>query len=93
MSSGVYFLLGMAAGALLTGLFTVRRRPVREPVGEVSAETLARARELVARGKIIHAVKVVRDETGWDLKRAKAVVDGLPRQRKDDGFGHFGGTS
>jgi len=95
MSSGLYFVLGMAVGAALTAvLFTAtRRRPTREPAGEVGEEALARARELVARGKVIHAVKVVREDTGWDLKHAKAVVDRMPRQRKDDGFGPFGGVS
>jgi ribosomal protein L7/L12 len=45
----------------------------------VSEDTLAKARELVAGGKPVQAIKVVRDETGCGLKQAKAVVDGLSR--------------
>ncbi|HEY0452208.1 ribosomal protein L7/L12 [Actinophytocola sp.] len=60
----------------------------------VSEEALARASGLVANGKIVAAVKVVRDDTGWPLKQAKDVVDRLranqPR-RRDDGIGYFGG--
>jgi len=61
--------------------------PVRAmpPVEDVSAETLARARALVASGKVIHAVQAVREETGWSLRRSKDVVDRLkaeqPRKR------------
>ena len=43
----------------------------------LSEETMARARELAAAGKVVQAVKAVRDETGWSLKRAKDFVDGL----------------
>lgn len=61
--------------------------PVRAmpPAEDVSAETLARARALVASGKVIHAVQAVREETGWSLRRSKDVVDRLraeqPRKR------------
>jgi ribosomal protein L7/L12 len=59
------------------------------PVSGVSEETLALARSLVARRKFVLAVKAIRDETGWDLKRCKDIVDGMPRGRKnDDGFGY-----
>jgi len=97
MSTGTAFILGFLLGVvlMLVVFLSVRRRP-QPPVvvPEVREETLARARELVARGKIIHAVKVVREETGLDLVHAKAVVDQLPRTAgKDDGFGHFGGVS
>jgi ribosomal protein L7/L12 len=98
MSSGLYFMLGLAVGAALTAVIfmSARRRPPvpRDLAEQVSEETLARARELVAAGKIVHAVKAIRDETGWDLRRSKAVVDGMPRMRKkDDGFGYYGGPS
>jgi ribosomal protein L7/L12 len=95
MSSGLYFVLGLVVGSVVTALNFLRARP-RHQLGQkedVSEETLARARELVAQGKIVTAVKAVRDETGWDLKRAKAVVDEIPRGRKDDGIGHYGGPS
>jgi hypothetical protein len=99
MSSGAYFGLGLVLGVFLTSMFflgLLSKRKSRAPLlaKEVSAETLEQARELVARGKIVLAVKAVRDETGWDLKRAKAVVDEMPRnRRKDDGFGYYGGPS
>lgn len=51
--------------------------PPAPPRYEVSEATMARARELAAAGKVVHAVKAVREETGWDLKRAKDFVDGL----------------
>jgi len=44
---------------------------------EVSEATLAQVRELAAAGEIVHAVKAVRADTGWGLKRAKDFVDGL----------------
>ena len=94
MASGLYLVLGLVVGVVLTAvLFRLRRpAPPAPPASEVSAETLARARDLVARGRIVHAVKAVRDETGWDLAVTKAFVDTLPRgPRKDDGVGHYGG--
>ena len=45
--------------------------------GEVSEATVALARELVAGGKKIQAVKVVREDTGWGLKESKDFVDRL----------------
>jgi ribosomal protein L7/L12 len=59
---------------------------------EVSAATMTRARELAAAGKVVHAVKAIRDETGWSLKRCKDIVDGMPKKR-DDGTGHHGGLN
>jgi ribosomal protein L7/L12 len=96
MSSGLWFALGVAVGvavgSALTALLYARRRPAPEPTGEVSEETMAKARELVAQGRIVHAVKAVQDETGWDLRRAKAVVDRIPRARRRD-QGPYGGLS
>jgi hypothetical protein len=88
MSTGTAFVLGFLLGVvlMLVVFLSVRHRP-QPPVvlSEVGEETLARARDLVARGEIVHAVKVVREETGLDLVRAKAVVDRLPRPTgKDD---------
>lgn len=47
------------------------------PVGRVFPETRQRAMELVAEGKLIHAIKLVRKATGADLLSAKQYVDGL----------------
>jgi large subunit ribosomal protein L7/L12 len=35
------------------------------------------ARALKSRGRVIPAVKLVREQTGWGLKEAKDYVDGL----------------
>lgn len=51
--------------------------PPAPRTGEVSEHTLALARELLASGKKIQAVKAVREETGWGLKEAKDFVEGL----------------
>lgn len=59
---------------------------------EVSEETMTRARELKAAGKVVHAVKAIRDETGWDLKRCKDIVDRMPKKRDDSGY-YYGGLS
>lgn len=56
----------------------VTGEPPRE---DVSEETLARAREFAAAGKVVLAVKTIRDETGWGLKRCKDIVDGMPKRR------------
>jgi ribosomal protein L7/L12 len=52
--------------------------PPAPPRTGVSDATLARARELKAAGKVVLAVKVVREETGWGLKECKDVVDQMP---------------
>jgi ribosomal protein L7/L12 len=53
--------------------------PVPPPVPppELSTAALVRARELIAAGKPIQAVKVIRDDTGWSLKQAKETMDRL----------------
>jgi hypothetical protein len=81
MSSGAYFVVGLAVGVLLTSLVFVglrSRRPARPlpaPVGEVSAAAMVTVRELVAAGEIVPAVKLVREDTGWGLLHAKTFVD------------------
>lgn len=62
--------------------------PPAPPAADVTEATMARARQLAAAGKVVMAVKAIRDETGWSLKRCKDVVDGMPK-RKDDGY--YGG--
>jgi ribosomal protein L7/L12 len=56
--------------------------PLAAPDPDVAPETLARARELVAARKPVQAVKVIRDETGWPLKRCKDIVDDLRGGRR-----------
>ncbi|CAM3658311.1 hypothetical protein NOGI109294_07790 [Nocardiopsis gilva] len=43
----------------------------------VPAQTVARVRELLALGRGVEAVRVMRDETGMDQRRSREVVDRL----------------
>jgi hypothetical protein len=93
MSTGTAFILGFLLGVvlMLAVFLAVRRRPSPPIVlPEVPEETLTRASALVGQGRIIHAVKLVREETGLDLLHAKAVVDRLPRDQGQQG--HLGGA-
>ena len=51
--------------------------PPAVPRAELSLAAMAQVRELVAAGKTIQAVKLVREDTGWGLKQAKDFVDSL----------------
>ena len=54
------------------------RTPNRPPVGELGESWVSEeVRRLAMSGNKIQAIKVLRDETGVDLKRAKDIVDGL----------------
>lgn len=66
--------------------------PVRRPVDGLSEETVARARALVAEGKLIMAVKIIRDETGWPLKRCKDITDRMKTkpEQPDDSYWQLG---
>ncbi len=54
-----------------------------EPEEALPSETLSNdalnfeVRELLAQGKKIQAIKLVRNQTGWGLKQAKDFVDSL----------------
>jgi ribosomal protein L7/L12 len=52
------------------------------PCPDVPATTEERARKLIAQGRRIQAIKLIREETGLGLKEAKDVADGL------NGFRH-----
>ncbi|MFC7331109.1 ribosomal protein L7/L12 [Marinactinospora rubrisoli] len=83
MNESVVLLLvpvAFVAGLLVAGL--ARRSPQRSrPPRPVSADTLERARALIAQGKPVHAIKGVREETGMGLAEAKALVDALSQGR------------
>lgn len=51
--------------------------PPAAPRAELSLAAMAQVRELMAAGKTIQAVKLVREDTGWGLKQAKDFVDSL----------------
>jgi len=59
----------IAAGHDVSGVLLPRR--------DAPAATEERARELIARGRKIQAIKLIREETGLGLKEAKNVADGL----------------
>jgi len=100
MSTGTQIALGVGiALVVFVAVRALRRRPaptpplVGRPIDGVSEQTLAEARALVASGKVILAVKAVREETGWDLRRSKDVVDRLRAEvpkKREDGFGYYG---
>ncbi|NUT17923.1 MAG: 50S ribosomal protein L12 [Hamadaea sp.] len=81
----VAFLLGRASKSrrpddLVSGQLAARSPNVvsspsagRPPAPEV----VAQAAQLKSRGQIIHAVKLVREQTGLSLKEAKDIVDRL----------------
>jgi ribosomal protein L7/L12 len=47
------------------------------PRQDVPADMAERARDLIAQGRKIQAVKLIREETGLGLKDAKDIADGL----------------
>ena len=51
--------------------------PPAAPRAELSLSAMAMVRELVAAGKTIEAVKLVREDTGWGLRQSKEFVDSL----------------
>jgi hypothetical protein len=76
MSTGTQIALGVGiALVIFVSVLALRRREPSRAVTEISPEALAQAKSLVAGGKKIQAVKVIRDETGWQLKRRKDIVD------------------
>jgi ribosomal protein L7/L12 len=58
--------------------------PPPAPPAELSAAAAAQAKELIAAGRPVQAVKVIRDDTGWSLKQSKDTMDRLrgPRPRR-----------
>lgn len=69
--------MGLAEAKAYVDALTATGEPPAPPREGVSEETLAHVRELAATGEVVLAVKTVRAETGWGLKRAKDFVDGL----------------
>lgn len=65
-----------ADASTVTGGYTLLAPDAAEvdPDLRVPREVIARVRELLALGRGIEAVRVVRDETGTDLERARDVV-------------------
>lgn len=68
-------LVVVLAIALIAGRSSTSRR--LPPPSEAPPGLVLEASRLVAAGKPIHAVKLVRERTGWSLSTAKAFVDRL----------------
>jgi hypothetical protein len=47
------------------------------PAGSVQPDAFEDVRELTRRGEKIQAIKLLREKTGWDLKKAKEFVEGI----------------
>src|SRR5262245_5510601 len=69
LRESMYAVDAMAAGHDISGAFL--------PGPEVLATTEERARKLVAQGRTIQAIILIREEMGLGLKEAKEAVDGL----------------
>jgi hypothetical protein len=75
------FLAGFGTALLLMFLLRSRRRPDLDqppaPPPHIPDDLRRAALKLRAEGRIIEAIKLVRDRTGCDLKTAKEAVERL----------------
>lgn len=69
---------------VVVALYASKQRAARRPAAgaaapavELDAAAAEQARELVAQGRAIEAIKLVRDRTGLGLREAKEAVDAL----------------
>jgi ribosomal protein L7/L12 len=92
MSTGTQIAVGVGIALFLfAGYLSMRRRRAPHRVREISPAALTQARELVAEGRIVQAVRLIRGETGLSLADAKAYADSLastgepPARRPVDG--------
>ena len=95
MSTGTQIALGVGiALVIFVSVLALRRREPKPPrqEREISQEALAQAKELVADGWKIKAIKVIRDETGWPLKRCKDITDRMKTkpEQPDDSYWQLG---
>ena len=69
----------------MLGILAIRPRPDSDEleVGESKDETRARITKLIASGKKIEAIKLVRKATGLGLKAAKDIVDAAEKGNGD----------
>jgi hypothetical protein len=63
------------------GLFSRRSSAPVEPHRPLTPADVDEVRFLLTTGKVVYAVKVVRDRTGMGLKEAKDVVDAVRKGR------------
>lgn len=69
--------MGLKEAKLYVDALGTTGEPPAPPSEELSLAAMAQVRELLAAGKTIQAVKLVREDTGWGLKQAKDYVDSL----------------
>lgn len=68
--------VALLSAALAAPPTTPSPAPVKAPAAEVAvADSYAEARALAAEGNKIHAIKVVREQSGLSLKAAKDLVE------------------
>lgn len=79
MSTFLNLMLAGVAGALgvLAAVVLWQKRLPAPRLDELSEQTLTRAEEYVAAGKLVEAAKVVHDATGWPPRECKPVIDHL----------------
>jgi ribosomal protein L7/L12 len=69
--------MGLKQAKQFVEALEITGEPPAAPRAELSLAAMAQVRELMAAGKTIQAVKLVREDTGWGLKQAKNFVDSL----------------
>lgn len=77
-----FFILVLAGFAVAVVAAARRANQPRVPRRQFTAPDLENAvHDLIAQGKSIHAIKLVREQTGLGLKQAKDLVDGVAEGR------------
>ncbi|MFI7678609.1 ribosomal protein L7/L12 [Actinophytocola sp. NPDC049390] len=69
--------MGLKDAKQYVDALTATGEPPAPPRAELSLAAMAQVRDLLAAGRTIQAVKLVREDTGWGLKQAKDFVDRL----------------
>lgn len=87
---GMYALLGIAVGLLLSRLFRrpeekVLGLPHREAPRHAGPEPSPAVQELIRSHQLIAAIKLYRTETGLGLKEAKDAVEAWQRRQQQAG--------
>ncbi|MEU0565047.1 hypothetical protein ABZ297_06585 [Nonomuraea sp. NPDC005983] len=73
--------IAVVAGVIVVAIVRASTRGSRQPVFLSPDELNHQLRSLVAQGKPIYAIKLLRQHTGMRLKEAKDAVDGLAAGR------------
>ncbi|MFI6597339.1 50S ribosomal protein L7/L12 [Nonomuraea sp. NPDC050536] len=73
-----FALIALAAVITITVYLATRRKPAppSQPI-QLPSELEHHLRQLIAQRQPIHAIKILRDHTGLDLRTAKNIVDAM----------------